>query len=490
MRKKMAQGVPWWEAAGDRTTFYSGNRPDTSNESFLAQNGGPISEGDAVRARGALPKMEAGPVTAADEAAFQRVYGPKQEPAPFTGPALGSIDPVLNKPRSEFTSADWESFNQRQSERDAKNAIFKDSILKQRADFAKSPEGIIQQAQKLQRQAGLNPQQAIQLATAFGNPGAKPEELMFNLLAPQGGAQGIAAKGHVDVANANQAGNLNVANANNQGQLNLANANNAARDNFLKQQIQGNQNQALIGRGFVPNQMLGEQPAPQQQGPSDDVWRMYINALQSRQSPTRIPPPLQIDLPPQAARVMPQQGNLPGFTQLPPTPQEQMAINRAKQQDDLTGLQIQNERNKLNPTFPIDQQSAQRRAQLNAQASDPAFAFSEANKEPIAAAVNNWYSNGMKGELPTAIQSGLKGIYADDIYDNENSGWSNLGGLLGRGGWTDSSDADVYASYLENHYGIPRDVGRAWYLRYVKKSDPQGVPTNSILGAFSNGING
>lgn len=41
--QKIAGGTPWWKAQGDQTTFYSGNKPSTSNEEWLAQFGGGIN---------------------------------------------------------------------------------------------------------------------------------------------------------------------------------------------------------------------------------------------------------------------------------------------------------------------------------------------------------------------------------------------------------------------------------------------------------------
>jgi hypothetical protein len=444
-QQAISGGTPWWEAKGRETTWYSGNRPETSNNDWLAQNGGPVSEGDYARSRGQADTTGRGGLGAADFAAWQESQKPISRD-------MGTINNL-----GDMSSVHREMYDRNQRNIAGNNRANAAAAEKKKADeYAATPEGKVNAAKLIMRRLGLNPQQAIAIATAQGNPNLDPAGLQAAAVLPQFAAGANRNNAMVNAQQVQAQGNEAVQNARNQGAKDIAGMQIQAGDAQANRQLQGAIAQAMIARGLVPNNLMqggGQQPG--------NPFSLKVPQLQDA--------PIQG---PQAGNSpwWNQQGNaqspVPGFTQLPMSPEQQAAADRAKQQNELAGLQIQNERNKQNPTFPIDQQAAQRAAELKARLNDPAFVFSESNADPIRFAVKNWYERGEP--LPIAIESGLRSLYNRDTYDSDNKHLGNLFGLIGAGGYGEGNDAQVFADYLESHYGVPQQVGIKLYHEKIK----------------------
>jgi hypothetical protein len=441
-------GIPWWKAKGGQTTWYSGNKPETSNDQFIKETGGPSYEQTMAdeRNRGLGPNKNT-QASRDDYAQWQK----SQEPG-------APIEHVINK--LSGMSPDQVSLYQTQQSQIRKNNLSGAKVAsdKSAADYAATPEGTINNAKMIMRRLGIPAQQAMAIATANGNPGIDPAGMNAAAVMPNfamGNANNNARLGianvNADVAKAGQANQLAVQGLANEG--NIAGIN-AQGQNAMGVQDQRNKAsilQAMIAQGLIPNDMGGGQVAP----PPNPMGAKIPPALGPKQGAG-----------PWWNQTAPQ-GGAPGFTRLPPSPQQQIMLDQAKQQSELGGLQIQNERNKQNPSFGIDQQAAQRVAQLKAQENDPAFVFSEANAEPIRAALVRWNNTGEP--LPVSIESGLRSLYNRDIYDSDNKHLGNLFGLVGAGGYTEGNDAQIFADYLETHYGVPQQVGIKLYNEKIKQ---------------------
>jgi hypothetical protein len=450
-------GVPWWQAKGGQTSWYSGNKPETSNDQFLKENGGPVGEGDYARSRGQASTEGRGGIGADEFAQWQE----SQKPVSRDMGTINNLSGMSPESRAAYET-------QQMQLRSANRTNAANAEKKSAADYAATPEGTINNAKMIMRRLGISPQQALANATAQGNPGLDPAGMQAAAVMPNfamGNANNNARLGmanvNADVAKAGQANRLEERKMINEG--NIAGIN-AQGQNAMGIQDQRNKTsilQAMIAQGLVPNDMGGGQGAP----PSN---------------------PMGVKIPP---AIGPQQGSgpwwnqggseggVPGFTRLPPSLRDQIMLDQAKQQSELGGLQIQNERNKLNPAFPIDQQAAQRAAELKARLNDPAFVFSESNADPIRFAVKNWHERGEP--LPVSVESGLRNLHKKDLYDSDNKHLGNAFGLIGAGGYGQENDAQVYADYLETHFGIPADVGVKLYKEKVIKSGVQSAPIAS-----------
>jgi hypothetical protein len=133
-QQQIAGGMPWWQAQGNQTTFYSGNKPSTSNDEFLAQFGGGFKQSGRGPGGGAVEQVmpAAKPLTLIDALApgesnqvkdhMGRVMWAKNDKALPRDPNEPKWSPGLtpvNGPNSPEAMGRYEAAMQAQRERQA-----------------------------------------------------------------------------------------------------------------------------------------------------------------------------------------------------------------------------------------------------------------------------------------------------------------------------------------------------------------------------------
>jgi hypothetical protein len=437
-------GVPWWKAKGGQTSWYSGNKPETSNDQFIKETGGPSYEQGMAdeRNRGLGPNKNT-QASRDDFAAWQESQKPVSRD-------MGTINNLGN-----MSSVHKEMYDRNQRNIAANNRSNAAAAEKKKADeYAATPEGKVNAAKMIMQRLGprMTPQQAFAIATAQGDPGIDA-----------GGALNGAVNPQFALGAANNANRLGIANINA----------GVARDGFATQ----TERQRLMNEGNIAG--INAQGA-------NSLRAQLLRMFGDRNSNEPIPPEL-LD-----ASVAPRNGQSNDGFRLPArqlTPQE-------LQQNQMGGIQIQSAQEDLarkrrenelanDPNSGIGRTVATTTAQRLADANDPTLNFKDPqNKAAIGQAMHEWATK--RTPLPANIQDGLLALYKNDDYDNDNSLLNPLN-WAGRGSSAPETDGQVYADYLNNHFGIPQSTGKDWYKEYILKQpraiNPMSmkIPT-SIMG--------
>jgi hypothetical protein len=410
-QQQIAGGMPWWQAQGNQTTFYSGNKPSTSNDEFLAQFGGGFKPSGRGPGGGANEQVmpAAKPLTLIDALApgeskvvkdqMGRVQWAKNDKALPRDPNEPKWSPGLNPangPNSPEAMGRYEAAMAAQRQRQQERGF--DPNMNNGANTG------LAQARALARN-GMNPNAALATAREnVGNPIQTNSLLAGVMMGPellqeQARAEAVVKAAEFRTKEITAQMEAATAAGNNQLAENLAREKN--RTDLLLQQ--GQERLETMRAGIAAQAAATALQGQQLQANTDLAKQRFEEEKRARQvEEGRFQPPA------------PQPGTLEGVQQ---------------------GVKLA----ATDPTAPAQQAIPAQARLLNTGEELPA------DSQIYRQLLNDW---------------------ENDVYDNGRNAWNPMN-WLGKGGSTYESDAQVFAEHAKRAYGLEPDVAKKFYMKTI-----------------------